>query len=81
MAESREPSHRKRLLRRIVPSDPALEYMIYVPSSRARGAAVVASVHGISRNADEHARLLSASCEIYGCVLVAPLFGKVIVAP
>ena len=31
-------------------------------------------MHGVSRNADEHARLLSAYCEMYGAVLVAPIF-------
>jgi pimeloyl-ACP methyl ester carboxylesterase len=71
-----EPSGRKRLLRRVLAADPGLEYMIYVPSSGGEGAPLVVSVHGISRNADEHARLLSAYCEIHGAVLVAPLFDK-----
>ena len=69
-----EPSGRKRLLRRVLTSDPGQEYMVYVPSSGGHDAPVVVSVHGISRKADEHARLLSAYCEIHRAVLVAPLF-------
>ncbi len=69
-----ERSGRKRLLRRVLTSDPGQEYLVYVPSGGGVGAPLVVSVHGISRNADEHARLLSAYCEIHGAVLVAPLF-------
>jgi predicted esterase len=74
MVEQRPASGRKRLLRRVLAADPSLEYMIYVPSTGGSEAPVVVSVHGISRNADEHARLLSAYCEMHGAVLVAPLF-------
>ncbi|MBW2422197.1 MAG: hypothetical protein JRH19_26940 [Deltaproteobacteria bacterium] len=45
-----------------------------MPSSAGPDAPLVVSVHGVSRNADEHARLLSAYCEMYGAILVAPLF-------
>ncbi len=47
---------------------------MYVPSSGGERAPLVVSVHGVSRNADQHARLLSAYCEMYGTVLVAPVF-------
>lgn len=67
---------RKRLVRRVLAADPGLEYMIYIPSSGGEDAPVVVSIHGISRNADEHARLLAAYCEIHGAILVAPLFDK-----
>lgn len=74
---TREARHRKRLLRRVLESDPGQEYLVYVPSTGARNAPVVVSVHGISRNADQHARLLSAYCDLHGAVLVAPLFDAV----
>jgi pimeloyl-ACP methyl ester carboxylesterase len=65
---------KKRLVHRVLDSDPGQEYLVYVPSTGAHEAPVFVSVHGISRNADEHARLLSAYCEMYGVILVAPLF-------
>jgi poly(3-hydroxybutyrate) depolymerase len=65
---------RKRLLRRVLEADPGQEYLVYVPSSGAQDAPLFVSVHGVSRNADQHARLLSAYSEMYGVVLVAPLF-------
>ncbi|MFT5443517.1 MAG: poly(3-hydroxybutyrate) depolymerase, partial [Myxococcota bacterium] len=66
----------KRLLRRVLKSDPGQEYIVYVPSTGGQGAPLFVSVHGVSRNADQHARLLSAYCEMYGVVLAAPAFGE-----
>ena len=73
-ASLKESGGRKRLIRRVLATDPGQEYFLYVPSSGGDKAPVVVSVHGISRNADQHARFLSAYCEIHGAVLVAPLF-------
>jgi pimeloyl-ACP methyl ester carboxylesterase len=58
----------------VLETDPGQEYLVYEPSSGGKGAPVVVSVHGISRNADQHAQLLSAYCDLHGAVLVAPLF-------
>lgn len=66
---------RKRLLRRVLRSDPGQEYLIYVPHLAVRHAPILVCVHGVSRNADQHARLLSAYADVYGTVLVAPIFG------
>ena len=65
---------RKRLQRRVLQADPGQEYLVYVPSTVADNAPLVVSVHGISRNAEQHARLLSTYSEMYGAVLVAPIF-------
>ncbi len=65
---------RKRLLRRVLQADPAQEYLLYVPESHAAEPPLFVSAHGVSRNADEHARLLSVYCEMHGAVLVAPYF-------
>lgn len=54
--------------------DPGQEYLVYVPSTGGHNAPLLVSVHGVSRNAEEHARLLSVYCEMYGVVLVAPIF-------
>ena len=64
----------KRLRRRVLLADPSQEYLVYVPGTAGDQAPVVVSVHGVSRNADEHARLLSTYCETYGVILVAPIF-------
>jgi poly(3-hydroxybutyrate) depolymerase len=68
------PQRRKRLQRRVLLADPSQEYLVYVPSTGGDHAPLVVSVHGISRNADQHARLLSTYSEMYGAVLVAPIF-------
>lgn len=69
-----KPRTRKRLMRRVLRSDPAQEYLVYLPPTAGENAPLLVTVHGVSRNADEHVRLLSAYCDQYGVVLVAPLF-------
>jgi dienelactone hydrolase len=64
----------KRLARRVLEADPGQQYFVFVPESGGRDAPIVVSVHGIARNADQHARLMSAYCDLHGAVLVAPLF-------
>lgn len=49
---------------------------MYAPGSAGDKAPVVVSVHGVSRNADQHARLLAAYCDLYGAMLVAPIFAS-----
>ncbi len=55
-------------------SDPDQDYYLYVPSSVKPGAQIFVTVHGISRNALEHALLYQPFAEKYGVVLVAPYF-------
>lgn len=81
MSEATDPAtpqtpRRKRLVHRVLESDPGQEYLVYVPSSIGLEPPLVVSVHGVSRNADEHARLLSAYCEMVGAVLVVPHFSE-----
>jgi poly(3-hydroxybutyrate) depolymerase len=73
----RIPSPRKkRVVRRVLTSDPGQEYFVYVPRSGGKKAPLFVAVHGISRNAPEHADWFSRHAEDYGVVLVAPLFSK-----
>ena len=51
-------------------------YFLYVPRSAGRKAPLMVSVHGVSRNAREHAGLLARHAERYGAILVAPLFDE-----
>lgn len=66
---SRKPDIQLHTLR----DDPCQRYYLYLPRITA-GARVFVTVHGISRNAEEHARLFAPFAERYGVVLVAPLF-------
>lgn len=59
-----------RTLRR----DARISYYLYVPSRGSAGARTFISVHGITRNAEEHARQFAPYAEAFGVVLVAPLF-------
>ena len=61
---------------RQVNGDAALRYFIYVPKKTTEHTSLFVSVHGISRNAREHAELFAPLAEQYGVVLVAPVFSR-----
>jgi pimeloyl-ACP methyl ester carboxylesterase len=65
---------RRQVLMRAVRADPSLEYRVYVPGRGGRDAPIFVTVHGVSRNVDEHAGLFAPFAERYGVVLVAPSF-------
>ena len=54
--------------------DPTQECFVYLPGSGGDQAPVFVAVHGISRNAGEHAELFAPYCEDHDVALVAPLF-------
>ncbi|MEQ6342065.1 MAG: alpha/beta hydrolase [Gammaproteobacteria bacterium] len=51
-------------------------YFLYVPQRGGANAPVFVTVHGISRNAREHAERFASFAERYGAVLIAPYFSK-----
>ncbi len=63
------------MLRRSLEGMP-MEYFAYVPTRGQRHNRVFVTVHGISRNAEEHLRGFIAQAERYGAVALAPLFTK-----
>jgi len=65
---------RGNIVRRVLRNDPAQEYLTYIPKSGAANAPVLATVHGISRNAYAQAIMFAPYCERFGVVLVAPRF-------
>jgi pimeloyl-ACP methyl ester carboxylesterase len=65
---------RSRILQRVLQTDPNQEYFVYVPSSGAYEAPIFVTVHGLSRNSCEHARVFSHLCETAGVVMVSPKF-------
>jgi pimeloyl-ACP methyl ester carboxylesterase len=68
------PLPAQQILRRALRANPAQEYFLYIPSRGARGAPLFVAVHGISRNAKEHATLFAPYAEKHGVVLLAPYF-------
>jgi pimeloyl-ACP methyl ester carboxylesterase len=62
------------VLLRALRNDPIQEYLVYVPESAAPGAPVLVSVHGVSRNAHEQARVFSELCDEHGAILLVPIF-------
>ena len=55
-------------------SRPRLEYHLYRPKSQAATHRVLVSIHGVSRNAEEHIELFRELADDYGVMLVAPVF-------
>lgn len=61
---------------RALNGDPEQWYFLYVPRNCTVDTPVFVSVHGITRNASDHAILFAPFAERYGVVLVAPLFTR-----
>jgi pimeloyl-ACP methyl ester carboxylesterase len=64
----------QRVLHLVSRFDREQQYFLYLPGSGANHAPVLVTVHGLSRNAEEHANLFASRCEQLGVVLIAPLF-------
>jgi poly(3-hydroxybutyrate) depolymerase len=65
---------RGQVLHRALRTDRNQEYLLYIPTHARRGAPILVTVHGISRNVDEHAKLFAPYAEEHDVVLVAPFF-------
>lgn len=55
---------------------PEARYFLALPQAVSRNTAVLVTVHGISRNAREHARTFARYCNRLGWAVVAPLFTR-----
>ena len=53
-----------------------MNYFVYIPENRQDGNKILYTIHGISRNAEEHIHGFIAQAEKFGTILVAPLFLK-----
>lgn len=73
-APAREPPELSRILERPLAHGSGARYFLYVPPRVARRPRLFVTVHGISRNAREHARLFAPLADRYGVVVLAPLF-------
>ncbi|MGH8773057.1 MAG: alpha/beta hydrolase family protein, partial [Burkholderiales bacterium] len=75
VSRSRERFSGTLLVRSLV-SDPGQWYFLYLPRCDWKDAPIVVSVHGITRNAYEHAMLFAPYAERHGVILIAPLFTR-----
>ena len=62
--------------RRTLDGTVQMDYFIYLPKSGIRENRVLVSIHGISRNAEEHIQGFSTQAEQFGVAIIAPLFPK-----
>lgn len=62
------------VLQRTLRTDTRQKYFLYVPQRGGNSAKIFVTVHGISRNAMEHARKFSVFAEKFGVVMIAPYF-------
>ncbi|WP_146032871.1 hypothetical protein [Geothermobacter hydrogeniphilus] len=63
-----------KVMRRTVAATLPLDYYLYLPESGIKEQRVFVTIHGISRNAREHAEGFAVQAERYGAAIVAPLF-------
>ncbi len=70
------PLAKQTVLRRVLRTDPAQEYLVYVPRLDSRDAPLCVLVHGISRNPRDLVKRFAPYAEALGVVLVAPHFAK-----
>jgi pimeloyl-ACP methyl ester carboxylesterase len=62
------------VVKRALHGDPPLEYFAYIPRQGQRQGRVFVSVHGISRNAEQHLIGFAPQAERHGAVMLAPFF-------
>jgi pimeloyl-ACP methyl ester carboxylesterase len=65
-----------KILERALAGCPKQQYYLYIPTRLVPHAPIFVTVHGISRNAIEHAEAYAPFAEQYGVILVAPYFCK-----
>jgi len=53
-----------------------MQYFVYIPQQASAENKIFYSIHGISRNAEEHIQGFIAQAEKHGVIIVAPLFEK-----
>lgn len=65
-----------KVVRCALRADPDQNYYLHVPERRGNDAPLLVSVHGLSRKAFQHARLLGPYADEYGVVVLAPHFDE-----
>lgn len=73
-AHAKEVIASGQVLDRTLANGSKARYFLYVPPSVSPHPPLFVTVHGISRNAREHAKLFASFADQYGVVVLAPLF-------
>lgn len=71
-----ETPHGGKIYQRSIHGMSQTTYFIYIPKERSREQRILYSIHGISRNAEEHIQGFIAQAEKFGAIIIAPLFPK-----
>ena len=69
-----KPLERGVLLHRVLQTDVHQQYWLYIPKQGGAGRKIFVTVHGISRNVNDHAKRFSVYAEKYGVIMIAPYF-------
>jgi pimeloyl-ACP methyl ester carboxylesterase len=62
-----------KIVKRTIDGMQAIDYFVYMPGTIKKNRVFI-TVHGISRNAEEHLRGFASQAELYGAVMIAPFF-------
>ncbi len=65
-----------KIHRRTIEGMSKMDYFVYIPESHQGDNKILHTIHGISRNAEEHIQGFIAQAERHATILVAPLFLK-----
>ena len=66
-----------KIYRRSIQGMSQINYLVYIPNERRDETRILYTIHGISRNAEEHIHGFISQAERYGAVVVAPVFPTV----
>lgn len=68
--------HPGKIYHRTIDGMSQMNYIVYIPKERRDETKIIYTIHGISRNAEEHITGFIPQAEQYGTVIIAPLFPK-----
>ncbi len=68
--------HPGKIYHRTITGMSQMDYIVYIPKDRRDERKILYTIHGISRNAQEHIEGFIPQAERYGAVVLAPLFPK-----
>jgi len=68
--------HPGKIYHRTIDGMSQMNYIVYIPRESREETRIMYTVHGISRNAEEHISGFASQAERFGAVLIAPLFPK-----
>lgn len=68
--------HPGKIYHRTIDGMSPMDYIVYLPKNKGDETRIMYTIHGISRNAEEHIEGFIPQAERYGAVIIAPLFPR-----